>query len=156
MNFEDKGRVLAYLKNDDEKDRKKWEKLYLTDKPTDVRGGVFRDVKLKDKPNLHFQPIPDKNIERSITYITGASGSGASTVIATEAAFTFKDEGANTNSTIVTKAGLFDATCQTTDNDSGECTANETDMNMFAVQTIAVTVGEGDSLDVTWTITTGG
>ena len=51
MNFEDKGRVLAYLKNDDEKDRKKWEKLYLTDKPTDVRGGVFRDVKLKDKPN---------------------------------------------------------------------------------------------------------
>ena len=39
---------------------------------------MFRDVKLKDKPNLHFQPIPDKNIERSITYITGASGSGKS------------------------------------------------------------------------------
>ena len=28
--------------------------------------------------------------------------------------------------------------------------------NMFAIQAISVTVGEGDSLDVTWTITTGG
>ena len=33
MNFEDKGRILALLKNDDEKDRKKWEKLYLTSTP---------------------------------------------------------------------------------------------------------------------------
>ena len=78
MNFEEKGRILALLKNDDEKDRKNWEKLYLTDRPNEVRGGAFRDVKLKDKPNLHFQPIPDKKIERSITYITGASGSGKS------------------------------------------------------------------------------
>jgi hypothetical protein len=78
MNFEEKGRILALLKNDDEKDRKKWEKLFLTSTPAEVRGGAFRDVKLKDKPSLHFQPIPDKNIERSITYITGASGSGKS------------------------------------------------------------------------------
>ena len=78
MNFEDKGRILAYLKDDEEKDRKKWRKLYLTSQPKEVIGGAFRDVKLKDKPNLHFQPIPDKNTERSITYITGASGSGKS------------------------------------------------------------------------------
>jgi len=78
MNFEDKGRFLAYLKDDDIKDRKKWRKLFLTDKPNEVVGGAFRDVKLKDKPKLHFQPAPDKDIERSITYITGASGSGKS------------------------------------------------------------------------------
>ena len=78
MNFEEKGRFLAYLKDDDITDRKKWEKLFLTDKPNEVRGGAFRDVKLKDKPKLHFQPSPDKKTERSITYITGASGSGKS------------------------------------------------------------------------------
>jgi Cdc6-like AAA superfamily ATPase len=78
MNFEDKGRFLAFLKDDDIKDRKKWRKLYLTSNPSEVMGGAFRDVKLKDKPKLHFQPAPDKDIERSITYITGASGSGKS------------------------------------------------------------------------------
>ena len=78
MNFEEKGRFIAYLKDDDIKDRKKWERLYLTSNPKEVRGGVFRDVKLKDKPKLHFQPAPDKEMERSITYITGASGSGKS------------------------------------------------------------------------------
>ena len=35
-------------------------------------------MKLKSKPKLHFQPAPDKKTERSITYITGASGSGKS------------------------------------------------------------------------------
>ena len=78
MNFEEKGRFLAYLKDDDITDRKKWEKLYLTDNNDEVRGGAFRDVKLKSKPKLHFQPAPDKKTERSITYITGASGSGKS------------------------------------------------------------------------------
>jgi hypothetical protein len=78
MNFEDNGRILALLKDDDEKDRKKWRKLYITDKPKAVMGQVFREVKLKDKPNLHFQACPDKDTERSILYITGASGSGKS------------------------------------------------------------------------------
>ncbi len=41
MNFEDKGRFLAFLKDDDIKDRKKWRKLFLTDKPNEVVGGAF-------------------------------------------------------------------------------------------------------------------
>ena len=78
MNFEGCGQVIAILKDDKEKDKKKWKEFYITDKPKDCVGEVFREVKLKDKPNLHFQPIPDKQKERSITYVTGASGSGKS------------------------------------------------------------------------------
>jgi hypothetical protein len=78
MNFEGCGQVIAILKDDNEKDKKKWKEFYITDKPKDCVGEVFREVKLKDKPNLHFQPIPDKQKERSITYVTGASGSGKS------------------------------------------------------------------------------
>ena len=78
MNFEGCGQVIAVLKDDNEKDKKKWKEFYITDKPKDCVGEVFREVKLKDKPNLHFQPIPDKQKERSITYVTGASGSGKS------------------------------------------------------------------------------
>lgn len=78
MNFEGCGQVIAVLKDDKEKDKKKWKEFYITDKPKDCVGEVFREVKLKDKPNLHFQPIPDKQKERSITYVTGASGSGKS------------------------------------------------------------------------------
>jgi hypothetical protein len=78
MNFEGCGQVIAVLKDDKEKDKKKWKDFYITDKPKDCVGEVFREVKLKDKPNLHFQPIPDKQKERSITYVTGASGSGKS------------------------------------------------------------------------------
>lgn len=78
MNFEDCGSVIAVLKDDKEKDKKKWKEMYMTDRPSDCMGETFREVKLKDKPNLHFQPIPDKNKERSITYVTGASGSGKS------------------------------------------------------------------------------
>lgn len=78
MNFEDCGSVIAVLKDDKEKDKKKWKEMYMTDRPQDCMGETFREVKLKDKPNLHFQPVPDKSKERSITYVTGASGSGKS------------------------------------------------------------------------------
>ena len=78
MNFEDCGSVVAVLKDDKQKDKKKWKELDITDRPQDCAGESFREIKLKDKPNLHFQPIPDKDRERSITYITGASGSGKS------------------------------------------------------------------------------
>jgi hypothetical protein len=78
MNFEDCGQVIAVLKDDKEKDKKKWKEFFITDRPKDCMGETFREVKLKDKPNLHFQPIPDKKKERSITYVTGASGSGKS------------------------------------------------------------------------------
>jgi len=77
MNFEGEGQTLALLENTDEKDKKKWKMLSITDKPT-VPATAFNEIKLKDKPNLKFQPIPDKNVERSIRYVTGASGSGKS------------------------------------------------------------------------------
>jgi len=77
MNFENEGTVLAVLENEEDKDRKNWKNLCITDKKKDCQAS-FREVRLKDKPHLHFQPIPDKKCERSIRYVTGASGSGKS------------------------------------------------------------------------------
>jgi hypothetical protein len=77
MNFENEGNPLAILENEEEKDRKKWKILSITSKPKECQAS-FTEVKLKDKPHLHFQPIPDKGVERSIRYVTGASGSGKS------------------------------------------------------------------------------
>jgi hypothetical protein len=77
MNFEDTGELIAILENTDEKDKKLWKRLHLTgDK--NVAGNSFREIKLKDKPNLHFQVVPNKKTERTIRYVTGASGSGKS------------------------------------------------------------------------------
>jgi hypothetical protein len=77
MNFEETGELIAILENTDEKDKKLWKRLYLTgDK--NVAGNSFREIKLKDKPNLHFQVVPNKKTERTIRYVTGASGSGKS------------------------------------------------------------------------------
>lgn len=77
MNFEGVGTTIALLENTDEKDRKKWKVLSITDKPKEC-ASPMKELRLKDKPNLHFQPIPDKKSERSIRYVTGASGSGKS------------------------------------------------------------------------------
>jgi len=77
MNFESCGHELAIVENEKEKDRKKWKHLSLTDKPKECQT-AFKEVKLKDQPELKFQPIPDKSLERSIRYVTGASGSGKS------------------------------------------------------------------------------
>ena len=77
MNFEGEGTEIALLENSEEKDRKKWKTLSLTNAKNNCQNS-FSEVKLKDKPALHFQPIPDKSCERSIRYVTGASGSGKS------------------------------------------------------------------------------
>ena len=77
MNFEGEGQILALVENTEEKDKKKWKTLCITDKTKDLQS-PFKEIKLKDKPHLKFQPCPDKNVERSIRYVTGASGSGKS------------------------------------------------------------------------------
>jgi len=77
MNFEGVGNTLCLLENTEEKDRKKWKTLSITSNPKECEN-PYNEIKLKDKPALHFQPIPDKKIERSIRYVTGASGSGKS------------------------------------------------------------------------------
>tara|TARA_R110000751_G_C13742141_1_gene477548 strand:- start:310 stop:1092 length:783 start_codon:yes stop_codon:yes gene_type:complete len=78
MNFEGCGSIVAVLKDDNQPNKKKWKQLYITDRPQDCAGDTFREIKLKDKPHLHFQPVPDKSVERNINYITGSSGSGKS------------------------------------------------------------------------------
>lgn len=76
MNFENEGHAIALVENTtDKKDRKI---LSITDNPEGIAGNFFNELKLKDKPQLRFQPIPDKKIERTIRYVTGASGSGKS------------------------------------------------------------------------------
>jgi len=88
---------------------------------------------------------------------TPSTNNGASTIIATQNPFTFKDNtGTHTNATTILNAGLFDRTCSGEETTFGTCNSDDGTMNMFSVQEISVAVGEGDSLDVTWTITTGG
>ena len=86
--------------------------------------------------------------------VSGSAGTDGSTVtIATQNPFTFDSE-TTTNGTNVEAAGLFDAGCSGIASE-GFCNANASTMNMFAAQVIDVTVANGDSLDVTWTITVG-
>jgi hypothetical protein len=73
MNFENIGSPIALLV--DEKDSKKNKTLSVCAKKEDVVTPLYN---MELKPNHHFQQIPNKNIERSILYITGASGSGKS------------------------------------------------------------------------------
>lgn len=76
MNFEDEGQPIALLEDTDLKDKKQWKTLCLGE--TKKCQAPLNEIKLKDKPNLHFQNIPNKKTERSIRYVTGASGSGKS------------------------------------------------------------------------------
>lgn len=76
MNFEDEGQPIALLEDTDLKDKKQWKTLCIGD-PKKCQTAL-NEIKLKDKPNLHFQNIPNKKTERSIRYVTGASGSGKS------------------------------------------------------------------------------
>lgn len=76
MNFEGEGKPFAVIENtEDKKDRKI---VYITETPNKLAGSCFNELRLKDKPNLRFQPIPNKEIEREVKYITGCSGAGKS------------------------------------------------------------------------------
>jgi len=70
MNF-DKGAILAKVLNSKLKD----DLLRVTDKLEDVKEH-FENYECKDKETI--QQVPDKQKERSILYVTGASGSGKS------------------------------------------------------------------------------
>lgn len=76
FNCEEIGEPVALLEDTDMKDKSKWKTIYLGDTKKCLT--PYRELKLKDKPNLHIQVIPNKKIERSIRYVTGASGSGKS------------------------------------------------------------------------------
>jgi len=77
FNYEEVGIPIALLV-DDNKKAKNWTTLYLAEekllKNVDT---PLKEVKLI-KESQHFQPIPNKNTERSINYVTGSSGSGKS------------------------------------------------------------------------------
>ena len=96
-------------------------------------------------------------VKKDSTVTGTASSNGGTVTIATETPFQFVNTGSIKNTTSVTAAGLFDATCQTVEASTGRCTANGATMNMFAGQALSptVAVSDGDSLDVTWTITVG-
>jgi hypothetical protein len=70
MNFE-KGAIIAKVLNS----KLKNDVLYVTDKTEDIKEH-FNTYNCKDKEGI--QQIPDKQKERQILYITGASGSGKS------------------------------------------------------------------------------
>jgi hypothetical protein len=70
MNFE-KGAIIAKVLNS----KLKGDVLHVTDKTEDIKEH-FNTYNCKDKEGI--QQIPDKQKERQILYITGASGSGKS------------------------------------------------------------------------------
>jgi hypothetical protein len=76
FNCEDIGEPVALLEDTDVKDRKLWKTICLGDTKKCLT--PYKELKLKDKPNLHIQVIPNKKSERTIRYVTGASGSGKS------------------------------------------------------------------------------
>jgi hypothetical protein len=77
FNFEDVGVPIALL-IDTNKKAKDWTTLYLAeDKLLKNVDTPLKEVKLI-KESQYFQPIPNKNTERSINYVTGSSGSGKS------------------------------------------------------------------------------
>jgi hypothetical protein len=76
MNFEDNGDVLCLVEDDDIKGAGKYKELFIGDPKKCAT--PMTELKLKDKPSLHFVPCPNKKTERSIRYVTGASGSGKS------------------------------------------------------------------------------
>lgn len=70
MNFE-KGAIIAKVLNS----KLKGDLLHITDKTEDIKEH-FTTYECKDKETI--QQIPDKQKERQILYVTGASGSGKS------------------------------------------------------------------------------
>lgn len=70
LNIDKKGRPIAKVKGGKFNDTI----IYVSDNPNDG----FEELELTDGK---FQLIPDKNYERQIHYVTGASGSGKSTFV---------------------------------------------------------------------------
>jgi hypothetical protein len=73
LNFEDIGEPLARVEDEKNKDKKLT--LFISPDKTSPMT-PYKEVKLKDKAT--FQVIPNKKAERTIRYVTGASGSGKS------------------------------------------------------------------------------
>lgn len=79
LNFDDVGRQLAVIEGG-VKNKGKTVSICSNDKDEDDIKKSFRSIQLQD--DQKFQQVPDENTERQILYITGASGSGKSTYIA--------------------------------------------------------------------------
>jgi len=79
LNYEDQGRALAIIEGEG-KHKKKTVSIATNEEQEDECKKTFRNINLP--PEQKFQQVPDKNTERQILYITGASGSGKSTYIA--------------------------------------------------------------------------
>ena len=95
----------------------------------------------------------------SVTLQATASGPGIDTVITNaDHLFTFDaDSGVTTNNndTTITNVFLTDALCG--QNAFGECTSKGAlGMEIFATRDASLAVNDGDTLQVTWTITVGG
>lgn len=79
LNFEDKGRRLAVIEGGTKNKNKVVSICTNEEEEEDIKKS-FRAIQLQD--GQKFQQVPDENTERQIMYITGASGSGKSTYIA--------------------------------------------------------------------------
>ena len=77
LNLDGVGRSLCKINGG--KYNKKTISVFCDGKDDDEIKKPFNSLKLS--PDAKFQQIPDKDTERQITYITGASGSGKSTYI---------------------------------------------------------------------------
>lgn len=79
LNLEEQGRALAIIEGEG-KNKKKTVSIATNDEQEEECKKTFRTLQLGE--GQKFQQTPDPNTERQIMYITGASGSGKSTYIA--------------------------------------------------------------------------
>ena len=84
LNFEEIGKIIAVIKDEGDDKKKKSKSnsgrnLYVADNKTATNEGVrYPEYDIELPSNQRFQYCVDKNIERQIVYIAGASGSGKS------------------------------------------------------------------------------
>lgn len=84
-----------------------------------------------------------------------ATGTGVATIITNSGhLFNFEDTGNKNATTTIISVILADAACG--EDADGQCTSIPADMEVFAARDASLTVNDGDTLQVTWTITVGG
>ena len=77
LNFEGIGQPICIIANKDEKKRGQTPIICVSESESGL-ARPFDELSLRDKPDNHFQLIPNTEQERQILYITGSSGSGKS------------------------------------------------------------------------------
>ena len=118
------------------------------------------DIELFDVAgNGDAQPRIMATIGETVVTVGDGAGAGVATTITNSAhLFTFTDGSgnANQNNTTILNVLLMDAECTIDSGVNGQCGTIVADLEIFASRDATLAVSDGDTLQVTWTITVGG